>query len=155
MHTCCSLVGWIHRLSVLLIEGNTCSKHLDFPASLPLSSLDLCSLYWRHDSRDTHLKISFCLKAWGGELLCKTCLWNLSVVPPSVNRDAESSNYFQCNAILWFCSVPCDLTSAIIVVCFNGWYRKQISQAEKPLRWHAHFHTLLPMSTRFCRCHSL
>lgn len=67
------------------------------------------------------LKYSF-KQALATNVLCRAdlCPWSLSAVPPWNNRDTVILVYFQCNAILWFYLVPCDLTSAITLVCWRG-----------------------------------
>ena len=55
--------------------------------------------------------------------------WNLSVVPPHNNGDPFSLFKFQCEAIHCFCPVPCDLTSAIILV--RWWEAPKADQPSK------------------------
>ena len=117
----------------LVVASSICSKHLDFLTSWPISSFYIPSkvLYWRHDGRDTYLKASFYLNARNCWDLSSRRVrsWNLSVVPPHNNSDTVKLFHFECEAILWFCPVPCDLTSAIIIV--RWWEAPKADQLSK------------------------
>lgn len=95
------------------------------------------------------LKCSF-KQAWATNVLCHAdlCPWSLSAVPPWNNRHTVILVYFQCNAILWFYLVPCDLTSAITLVCWRGNTKSRSAKQQNHSDYtHTQKHTLTNVPT--------